>query len=1109
MADGGMPAGARRAASRRRTSVSAEVFTSMAQQASLGAAGGPAAEPPRARTRDMSPAMRERALGEMSKNLLFSSIREAERMRIVDSLFDVEVQAGEDVMQQGADGDNFYIIDHGVLEVFKQDVAAPVHAYDNAGSFGELALMYSQPRAATVRAASECLLWAMSRQTYQHMMRESEQAKRDEIQGFLQQVPLFAGLKDEAGSHQLANLTDMCVSDENQRTFESGEYIMHQGEEGDEFFILQSGTAEATVAGVGVVRQYGAGDYFGEKALMNDSGLRAASIVATSTTRCLVVPAKDFKNLLGSLRDEFAQSQQQYEQAIRNSSGDRSELDDRYATEQQQPPQQQQQQQQQQPQTQTQTQIQIQQQVATNGTYSGVDSHTAYHDGQQFSVPAAAPPTSAPRPAAAPAAASFTITDEDAAIAEIYETGVVFKMVGARGSHQGAADDAAFLFQLAPLRSQLVLRWSDIQTRQPVGYVPLAKIAQLEFDPQRLLAKLSSGRHAPIFLVASRETDFQTFCRALQHLHSEHRDQEIAALESELQADETAQMTLGSSTHEYIGGNRVNRWGELTGDDCMPTRRPTAEPTAAPVAAPAAEPVAEPAAKTAARDNAEGRAVAEAEAAATKTRAEAEAARAHAEAEAAKIRARAEAEAEAAIARARAEAEAEAVVLRAKAEAEAAAVRARAESDAAEAAAKSRADAAAAVARTEASAAAQAQAEAAQARASAHVARQQAAQADAARIEASRSEAAMAKSAQIEAARVEVARAEAAQMRAQFARAQEEAAEIRAQMDAQRVALEHQKAELEAQRIAIAQEERAAMERARAASDAHAREQLKRHESEVARQREALRAEKAKVAAELRAAQEASRRQAELQPEPEPEPEPLDPTADRIPEAVQMALIQVIADAISQGRTIFGVTCRDVGKFFSIVDRDHNGWLSRQELQAAMSRLDMGLVDEQLRRLVHTIDADHDGRIELNEFERWLSKPDLQAAELQAQQDQARLQWQAERRLETQSVSSREEPHSAPTSAPSSVQDDEQWSGDGLDDSGTTGVVRRDSSLSEAVPHAHRNQLMDREEQYTTSHDVMVLSEAVPAPQSVEGTAAGYHTAAALGKRVRRNQAGP
>ena len=36
-----------------------------------------------------------------------------------------------------------------------------VGAYDSAGSFGELALMYNMPRAATIVATSNGTLWAM------------------------------------------------------------------------------------------------------------------------------------------------------------------------------------------------------------------------------------------------------------------------------------------------------------------------------------------------------------------------------------------------------------------------------------------------------------------------------------------------------------------------------------------------------------------------------------------------------------------------------------------------------------------------------------------------------------------------------------------------------------------------------------------------------------------------------------------------------------------------------------------------------------------------------------------------------------------------------------
>ena len=38
-----------------------------------------------------------------------------------------------------------------------------VGAYDSAGSFGELALMYNMPRAATIVATSHGTLWAMVR----------------------------------------------------------------------------------------------------------------------------------------------------------------------------------------------------------------------------------------------------------------------------------------------------------------------------------------------------------------------------------------------------------------------------------------------------------------------------------------------------------------------------------------------------------------------------------------------------------------------------------------------------------------------------------------------------------------------------------------------------------------------------------------------------------------------------------------------------------------------------------------------------------------------------------------------------------------------------------
>lgn len=54
----------------------------------------------------------------------------------------------------GDTGDFFYVIDSGKYDVLKKVGAEPekkVFFYDEKGSFGELALMYNTPRAATVQ----------------------------------------------------------------------------------------------------------------------------------------------------------------------------------------------------------------------------------------------------------------------------------------------------------------------------------------------------------------------------------------------------------------------------------------------------------------------------------------------------------------------------------------------------------------------------------------------------------------------------------------------------------------------------------------------------------------------------------------------------------------------------------------------------------------------------------------------------------------------------------------------------------------------------------------------------------------------------------------------
>lgn len=45
--------------------------------------------------------------------------------------------------------------------------------YEPGDAFGELALLYNAPRAATIKADNNCVLWALDRLTFNHIVKDS------------------------------------------------------------------------------------------------------------------------------------------------------------------------------------------------------------------------------------------------------------------------------------------------------------------------------------------------------------------------------------------------------------------------------------------------------------------------------------------------------------------------------------------------------------------------------------------------------------------------------------------------------------------------------------------------------------------------------------------------------------------------------------------------------------------------------------------------------------------------------------------------------------------------------------------------------------------------
>lgn len=73
-----------------------------------------------------------------------------------------------------------------------------VHTYNGKGSFGELALMYNMPRAATIKAATAGSLWAMDRQTFRRIVLKSAFRKRKMYEALIENVPMLKALQVSA-----------------------------------------------------------------------------------------------------------------------------------------------------------------------------------------------------------------------------------------------------------------------------------------------------------------------------------------------------------------------------------------------------------------------------------------------------------------------------------------------------------------------------------------------------------------------------------------------------------------------------------------------------------------------------------------------------------------------------------------------------------------------------------------------------------------------------------------------------------------------------------------------------------------------------------------------
>ena len=211
--------------------------------------------------------------------------------------------AGEILIKQGDTGlaaSELYVVKSGEFEILETRGGVNMRVNSKAAGdiFGEVSLMYSSPRNATVAATVRSTVFVLERAVFRAHVQETAETEGAEIELFLNSVPLLQKLSMDERARVAGALEEL--------VFEKGARVVQQGDPGDLFYIIKEGEAvvhQDTARGTRLVNRLFKSDFFGEQALLRREPRMASVEAASARLVCLALRRDVFNNLLGDMHE--------------------------------------------------------------------------------------------------------------------------------------------------------------------------------------------------------------------------------------------------------------------------------------------------------------------------------------------------------------------------------------------------------------------------------------------------------------------------------------------------------------------------------------------------------------------------------------------------------------------------------------------------------------------------------------------------------------------------------------------------------------------------------------------------------------------------------------
>ncbi|CAK4248092.1 unnamed protein product [Aphanomyces euteiches] len=249
-----------------------------------------------------SDASRELILKAIQNNILFQGLSQGEQSDCVDAFQCCEREPDVEIITQGDQGEHFYVVQSGSLDILvsvKGNPPIKFGAMTSGMGFGELALLCNTPRAATIKARTAVVLWALDRNDFREICTRHEAMRHAKAVEFLRQVEVL----NKLSSAEIIRVAAAMQWEE----YDANVVLFREGEIGEHFYVITSGEILVTKINEETrldefVRVMSSGEHFGEMALLKDE-TRSATCTTTTRVQLLVLAREHFSAMLGSLQE--------------------------------------------------------------------------------------------------------------------------------------------------------------------------------------------------------------------------------------------------------------------------------------------------------------------------------------------------------------------------------------------------------------------------------------------------------------------------------------------------------------------------------------------------------------------------------------------------------------------------------------------------------------------------------------------------------------------------------------------------------------------------------------------------------------------------------------